>query len=427
MSKQNLLKQDINFLEHPLWFQDRTMADRQESGFTWRDREGFIYQAGYKPPVYVDGIILLCLLLQSQKEGWKEKLVLSRYELLKACGMESGNKEYKRLEESLRRWKMVGIEFQGTFYDGKEYQTMHFGIIDSWWIEKKSKKLHVCFSSQWLMRIKESNYFKMIDFQFILALRSPLAMRLFELLTKTFQGRDSWEIDALKLAKKIPMKQAYISKIIPKIEAALQRINEKTDLRVALSIRKPKRGKAILHFQKLPPGESPPTLGFPHMGEKQQGEFLELLALLPQEQRNLKTVKQGVSQALTQHGIEYVKRNILYSNLQATRNPRAYLLKSLERDWAAGWWEQQSMASAEEEEKPTSAEFLEEFVQEIKAKLDQCEQLFLQHFPEEELELMWSFAREQAGSCGASDTGREEFQAKMKMVTLLENRLKACL
>ena len=75
------------------------------------------------------------LLLKSQKENWSEIVEVSRFEVLRACQMNTGKREYLRLEESLKRWKMLTLEFHDTFYDGKKYQTINFGIIDSWEIE----------------------------------------------------------------------------------------------------------------------------------------------------------------------------------------------------------------------------------------------------------------------------------------------------
>ena len=131
-----LIKQDINFLEFPLWLQDSQMAHQIEEGYIWQDREGFVYRTGYKPPVKIDLIFLLYLLLKSQQTEWKEELDLTRFEILAACSVGTSKNWYARLEESLKRWTSVVVEFEGTFYDGTSYQIMQFHIVDDWELEK---------------------------------------------------------------------------------------------------------------------------------------------------------------------------------------------------------------------------------------------------------------------------------------------------
>ena len=353
---KKLVKQDISFLEYPLWFQDKYTAEQSELGCIWQDREGFLYRAGYKPPVQIDRLFLLYLTLKSQNEGWKEVIELSRFEILNACRVGIGSREYQRLEDSLKRWKMIGIEFQGTFYNGIEYSAMNFGVIDDWEIEKKTKKLKVRFSPRWLDQQKNSKFFKYINFNEIITLRSPLALRLYEILIKTFHGRSVWEIGSLKLAQKIPMKEAHPAHIIPKIKAAVNRINERTDLQIALEVRRPKRGKAIFEFRKLSTEEKdakkvekPKVLDVP---KEKQGELEELLLLVPEKERSKKTVLEMISKALRKHDEAYVRINILYSNEKATKNYRAYLSKALKENWG-GQVEEEAKKKAQEQEELT--------------------------------------------------------------------------
>jgi len=334
-----LVKQDINFLEHPLWFQDSKLAETSNEGFIWQDQAGFIYRAGYKPPVQIDMIFLLYLLLRSQKDDWNEVIEISRFEILKDCQVGTSTYWYDRLEDCLERWKMVGVKFQGAFYDGTSYQTINFGIIDSWRINEENKKLLVRFSSEWLLYVQHSNFFKLINFEEIKVLHSPLATRLYEILIKSFQGRTKWEIDAIKMAQKIPMNEHYPADVIPKVKAAVNRINEYTELQIKLEVRRPQRGKAILVFYKLSKEQSEPeTTEGPKLLdvlEGQEEDLKKLLELVPEEHRFKKTVLEMVSKALRKQDEGYVRRNILYANTNATRNYRAYLSKALKEDWAA--------------------------------------------------------------------------------------------
>ncbi|MBX6424264.1 replication initiator protein A [Thermosulfurimonas sp. F29] len=324
------IKQDINMLEYPLWMQDEKLVSKLENdiGFIWKDREGYEYRCGYKPPTKLDAIFLFYLLYKSQKEGWKEEIELSRYEILKNCGFRSIRPvDYRRLEDSLERWKMVGVRYHGSFYDGKKYITLSFGIIDTWKLEEESKKLYIRFNREWLTRIKNSTYFKYLDFDKIKALRSPLAVRLYEILIKNFQNREEWRIEVTKLAEKIPMKKKYPSHIITKIKTAINRINEHTDLKINLEVEKFKN-KTILMFCK---------------GKKRHHDHLleSLIKLLPPSERKKQTLIEAIKRALDRHDEEFVRRNILYAN-EKVKKPgsyRIFLIKALKEDWAREWWE----------------------------------------------------------------------------------------
>ena len=62
----NLIKQDINFLEYPLHFVE---VKSLKKGFIWQDMDGYIYKSIYKAPNSFDALILMYLLLESQKQA----------------------------------------------------------------------------------------------------------------------------------------------------------------------------------------------------------------------------------------------------------------------------------------------------------------------------------------------------------------------
>ena len=349
---QDSVKQDINFLENPIWFQDEVSAKKNKEGYIWKDKEGYVYSAGYRPPVKTDMIFLMYLLLKSQQNGWTDMLEITRYEIIKNCGLQVKQDWYNRLEDSLKRWKKVELEFKGSFYDNKTYRTLNFGIIDAWGIEEGTKKVWIRFSPEWLLRVKSSKYFKLLDFEMIRKLRSPLVTRLYEILIKSFQGRSEWQIDSLKLAQKIPMKEKYASDIRIKIEPAVRRIYDQTDLKVTVESVKQGRGKILFVFriktdmkqisdesQKEAPEE-------PKQDEK--SGLQSLLNLVPIKVTD--PIRKLISDYHDSHGHEYVKRNLEYTNSQIRdkRKYRAYLGKSLVNDYALEWIEDKAASAAEE-------------------------------------------------------------------------------
>ena len=331
MKKQ--LKQDMNFLEYPLWFQNSRMAKLRDEGYVWRDRKGFVFRTGYNPPTRTDYIFLCYLLLKCQESDWKEEIELTRYEVLQACGLNKGLKNYNRLEDSLTRWNMVGLEFRGIFYDGVEYQIMQFGIVDDWDIEKQTNRLRVRFNPKWLLCIKQSRFFQFIEFEDIKNLNSPLALRLYEILIKAFRGRNTWAINTLKLAAKIPMAQKYSSHILPKIRIALDQINKHTSIKIFMTVHRPERGRAIITFHKDKKQVN-------QINDEKFSSVLipeELISLISEEHCSDK-VKKLIAYWLDEKNIDYVKCNIVYTNQHSNKKDGycGYLARALEQDWGNG-------------------------------------------------------------------------------------------
>lgn len=333
---KEMVRHNINLLEYPIWFQDERLAENSEEGVVWRDLEGYVYRCGYKIPVKTDVIFLLYLLLQCQKADYAQIIQVSRYQIIQGCGLKRNSKWYTRLEDSLERWKMVGIKFAGAFYDGKEYQSMNYGVIDSWEIDKDTKHLKVYFSQKFIEMMLGKGFFKYINFSEFKQLHSPLATRLYEILSKSFHGRDIWEIDALKLAEKIPMKERYPAHIIPKVQTAISRINNCTKFCFSLTTRAVQRGHTILSFRKIDQVKPAPVVEA--ISEKalimpENPDAKALINLLPEVRRNQKTVLEIVLGFYEMRGAPYVERNIRYTNKHAKQNYRSYLLQALRADY----------------------------------------------------------------------------------------------
>lgn len=248
------VKQDINFLDKPLWLQ--TTEQDSEKLVTWQDQEGYRFECAGYAPGKVDMLILYFLMLESQNHNWNDKLVLTQYSVLNGCGMVVGKRQRERLKQALEAWKRTTISFSGTWYSGTKYHDMQFGIVDYWAIREGDRKLEIRLNQNWIEKIRQSEFFKYVSFAQMKTLRSPLALRLYEILVKSFYKRTTWEIDALKLAAKIPMDKKYFSDIVPRIKTATQRVSEKTDLNVKIEVVKQGRGKGKFIFTRLPKKKS---------------------------------------------------------------------------------------------------------------------------------------------------------------------------
>ncbi|MEK7226433.1 MAG: replication initiation protein, partial [Bacteroidota bacterium] len=361
-----MVKQDINLLEYPLWFQDECEAEKSEGGFIWRyskkqadgtDKKEFVLKTSFKPPVKTDLIFLLYLLRESQNQSWKDEIHLTRYQVIKGCGLTMDARWYDRLEESLERWKQVSIEFNNAFYNGQEYETLHFGVVDSWGIHKETKKLRIRFSPEYLSMAQNTAYYKFLNFNQVKALRSPLATRLYQLLVKTFKNRDTWEIDAVLLAEKIPMKQKFPAHIVLKIKPAMNRIYKHTDLKVTVEERKKARGEIVLVFTKeaAKPKEKPLEKKTPPFVMPDNEDFKKLVSLLPLERQRQKSLLELVLRAFTKKGFDFVAWNIRYANKRAIGNYPAYFQKSLNGNFGAVMQEEEEVSQVAASKKTEEA------------------------------------------------------------------------
>lgn len=85
-----------------------------------------------------------------------------------------------------------------------------------------------------------------------------------------------------------------------------------------------------------------------------------LLTFVPDQHRAKKAVRATIETAEKQHGFDYVKRNILYSNVHAAKNYAGYLNGALAIDYGHDWEiEQQQAAKAAETAKIPTVTLLE--------------------------------------------------------------------
>jgi hypothetical protein len=90
-------------------------------------------------------------------------------------------------------------------------------------------------------------------------------------------------------------------------------------------------------------------------------DFVEtLLSFVPEAHRAKKGIRATIETAEKQHGFDYVKRNILYSNAHAAKNYAGYLNGALAIDYGHDWEiEQQQASTAAETAKTPTVTLLE--------------------------------------------------------------------
>lgn len=334
--KERTTHQIGNFLKCPLWSQPKeTLGVSTGEEYSWQDREGYVYRFGHTVPDKTDVIVLLCLLLHNRNLAVTRTVRMSRYRVLRTCGLKINSQSYARLIDCLKRWKMVEIEFSGTFYNGTSYQVLNFGVIDDWEIEAETKQLKVTFSARFIEMMSGQGIYTGLDFTDFKQLRFPLATRLYEILHESFQGRDLWEIDVMDLARQIPMQERYPAHVIPKIKTAIARINRCKLTTFHVTIRELELGQVRLCFRtygKDVTEHASKSATDEQIGAPLNPEIQTLLELLPPDRRQQTSLLEAIIDTYKIHGAAYVERNIEYANRRLTRNYRSRLLKALQKD-----------------------------------------------------------------------------------------------
>ena len=254
--QKKIIKDDINFLEYPNW-----VVDRKNKATVWTiQKEHGIYQV-MSPlglPKHFDKIVMYFLLYKLHRETGFEKysLTTNRYEIAKAIFGEKigGSKAYARIMNAIKKWQSIAINFEGVFYEGDGYTIRGFSIIDEYTLRKETGELTVRFSEAYVNQLKETKFYKLIDFDQYKKLHKTSSARLYEILVKQFKDRNEWAIGIKTLAEKITFekregaKDYYPSDILRYLKPSINELNKKTDLYIDFQYNKETQ---VCIFKKL--------------------------------------------------------------------------------------------------------------------------------------------------------------------------------
>ena len=283
--KNNKLKDDINFLEYPNWL----ITKRNASKTYTIEKENGRYVISTtedidRLPDRTDKIILYYLMTLLQHNDFQNRLIeISRYKIAKEA---LGGFRYDRIMIALRRWHKLSIDFNGIFYDGDGYSTRCFHVIDN--IILKNNRLKIYFNIDFLEQIKNSQYFKLINFDEYKLLKRPTSARLYEILIKTFKERDEWLIGIIKLGEKLTLSEKYPSQILKKVTSAVNEINGNKEIELKVNFDYNKQTH-ICNFKKVKTTEGTNTQDTPQQTPDPQDDNLTaLIQLLPKEHQDKK-------------------------------------------------------------------------------------------------------------------------------------------
>jgi plasmid replication initiation protein len=317
------LRNDMNLMKNPTWIVRERNA-KNPDGFEWGKIDGYLMKTLYNPPSRKDQVIFVYLLLLSQESGYQNVVKTPIFEMLKNCQLSTDGKEYDRLKESLKRWQNLNVNFKGTFYDGEKYKTLNFSFINSWGINEDDL-LEVEFSKQLILIIKNSTFVNYINFQNMLKLKSPLSLRLYEILINHLTRKQKWVIGNKKLSAKLTIQSGYPAHLIPKVRKSLKEINHNTDLHVALNVQR-ERGVAKFHFRR----QRKPNPKKPERTVNGTG----LIDVVKYQRDRTEMVESLLLEYSKKFNYNYVKQNTEYTNRRARGNYYGYLVLALENNYA---------------------------------------------------------------------------------------------
>jgi hypothetical protein len=268
--QKKIIKDDINFLEYPNW-----VVDRKNKATIWTiQKEHGTYQV-MSPlglPKHFDKIVVYFLLYKLYREKNLEtySITTNRYEIAKNIfgGHHFGKNIYTRIMNALKKWQSISINFEGVFYEDDGYTIRGFSIIDEYILRKETGELFVRFSEAYVNQLKESKFYKLIDFDQYKKLHKTSSARLYEILAKQFKDRNEWAIGIKTLAEKITFekregaKDYYPSDILRYIKPSINELNKKTDLYIEFQYNKETQ---VCVFKKV---SKPKELYVPAVKEK---------------------------------------------------------------------------------------------------------------------------------------------------------------
>ena len=255
-AEKKMLKDDINFLEYPNW-----VIDRRGKTTVWKiEKPHGKYEivSPFGLPQHFDKAVIYFLLYRLYREKKLKACALtsSRYEIAKNIfgGTHFGKHTYDRIMKSLKRWKALSINFDGVFFEGDGHTIRFFSVVDEVVLHKETGELKIRFNEAYVNQLRDSKFYKYIDFEQYKKLHKSSAARLYEILVKSFKEQNEWAIGLQALAEKMTFEKRegakvyYSSDVFRHLKPGINEINKKTDMLVDFQYNKE---SGICIFKKL--------------------------------------------------------------------------------------------------------------------------------------------------------------------------------
>lgn len=326
-----LIKEDINFLEFPIWIIAKRTAKKQ----IIIEKNNGIYKISTSLdslPCRVDKLILYYFLWKLWKESKfkSTKTIAIRYQAaidIFDLNYKPSNHHYKKIMDSLEKWTNVNISFKGIFYEGDSYTTRFFGIIDDVILDENTKKLYIKFNEQYIKQLEETKFYKYIDYNEYKKLKRPVSARLYEILIKTFKDRNIWQIAIIKLAEKLTLSEIFASQILKKLTPAITEININTELHINLEYDQETK---ICTFTKWDMVDKQKN----NINKKIKESDIILTPIGKEISEILKIPKDRISELIDKYGIDRI--TAVFNHVRADKalkNPAGFFIKAIEEEY----------------------------------------------------------------------------------------------
>ena len=304
-----------------------------------------LVEARYNLPLAEQRLILIMISrIQPEDEDFKPYRI-SVSDLAEFLGVDKGSayRECKKTTENLLK-RVVCIE-EST------------GLLQVGWISSAkyidgSGVVYLSFDpllKPHLLQLKCN--FTSSKLEMLMSFKSQYAMRMYTLLKQyeRLQGREI-ETDLLRdilgLRKDQYTRYNDFKKDI--LESTQRELEAKADLYFEFDEIKYGRRVGAIRFNII---TKKPTNTLSDNQDKQDQELIplpppsneisnsldQLLALVPEQHRQKKTILSAFESFEKKYGFDYVKRNILYTNLNAANSYAGYLNNALRDDWGHDW------------------------------------------------------------------------------------------
>jgi hypothetical protein len=236
-------RDEMNLAEFPITL----LTERVPQGLktlVFEDRHGTLTVTGsddYGLPAAGDSDVIVALLhlTKSRNDFVTPTVPFTRYEVLKLLGWEDKGGNYRRLEESLRRWVGVTLRYDGNWWDNDIRCRIDasFHILDDVTLFDQEARRTLRERQQplplssftWGRKFFEScraNNLKRLDLTTYFGLKSAVSKRLYRFLDKRFHLRPDWTFDLRELAfEHVGMSRSYTAALLKaKLQPAIEEL-----------------------------------------------------------------------------------------------------------------------------------------------------------------------------------------------------------
>jgi hypothetical protein len=233
--QQRLTKDELNLAEFPFALschrapKDTKSIQISEKGLVKEgrpiQREWTVKASGEGLPLAIDEEIFLGLMhFFHRGEVHDRRVYFTQHSLFKLLGWSGNQRDYERLELSLSRLRGSTIECKESFWDhkGKAYLTTGFSLIDSYSLYRRDDaSFDVPFISsitlsETIFESFKAGFIKTLDLNVYLALKSPIARKLFRYLDKKLYKGYQVEVDLMRLASRLALTDSAYPSIVKK-------------------------------------------------------------------------------------------------------------------------------------------------------------------------------------------------------------------